>query len=163
MNIISSFFNGISADIQSIQTPPKWECLIQTALGTENRISEILFRSRATSIGLRILGASLGVIATISLAHNIIHPNRANLLLSIGSMIVAHDSLQAGFNIKSEIDALKSSDDKSLFGKAAEKVALAKKALSLSQMNKVERWVHLACPNTWICQPVYKAISQSSE
>ncbi len=159
MNALYNFFYDLSTDIESVHTPPKWEGLIQTALGTENRISSLLLRSRVASLGLRIFGASLGVIAAMSLARNTIHPNRANLLLSIGAGIIAHDCLQAGLNIKSEIDALKSSDDKSLLEKAAEKIALAKKALSLSQMDKIERWIHLACPNTWVCQPIYKKLS----
>ena len=96
----------------------------------------------------------------MSLALSTTHPNRANLLISLGTGIAAHDCLQMGWNIKTEIDALKSSDDKRLWEKAVEKIALAKKALGLLQMDKIERWVHLVCPNTWVCQPLYKAISQ---
>lgn len=156
MELISNFFYNISSDIQSIQTPPAWEQLLQTALGTENRISRLLFRSRIASVALRILGISLGFAASYSLVNSIAHPNRARrLLLPLGTGALAHDCLQAGFNIKTEIDALKSSDNKNLFEKAIEKMALLKKALSLLQMDKIERWVHLVCPDTWICQPIY--------
>ena len=160
MHLVSSFFTNIFSDMRSIKDPPEWECLLQTALGEENRISQLLFRSKVASVALRIFGASLGSIASFALYNSIVQPSPGGLLLSSGAGMIAHDCFLVGLNIKAEIDALKSSDDKRLWQKAVEKIALAKKALDLLQMDKIERWVHLACPNTWICQPLYKAISQ---